>query len=67
MDVCDEAQTIEEKAREKALAGITRYSGVSAIECVECGDDILQARRDAVPGCTMCTDCASMLEVLHAK
>lgn len=31
--------------------------GESAAECVECGEDIPQARRDALPGVTTCIAC----------
>ena len=29
--------------------------GPSALECVECGEEIPQKRRDALPGVTTCT------------
>ncbi|GBQ20172.1 hypothetical protein AA0472_0060 [Acetobacter estunensis NRIC 0472] len=33
--------------------------GESAMQCVECGDDIPQARRQAVPGVKLCIECQS--------
>lgn len=39
------------------------YQGESATECDECGDDIPEARRVAVPGCRLCVDCQGMREV----
>jgi phage/conjugal plasmid C-4 type zinc finger TraR family protein len=34
----------------------------SADVCEECGLEISSARQNAVPGCTMCTDCAELWE-----
>lgn len=58
----DEASKVEEMQRAQALATIKRYEGVSLTECVECGDDIPADRQQAIPGCTQCTECASMAE-----
>ncbi len=33
--------------------------GVSALECVECGDEIPLKRREALPGVTTCVACQS--------
>lgn len=38
------------------------YAGPSASFCDECGEPIPTARRDAVPGCSLCIDCAEELE-----
>lgn len=61
-DWTDDATELEERHRQAALAARVVYSGESADECIECGDLISSARQIAVPGCTMCTDCASMKE-----
>jgi phage/conjugal plasmid C-4 type zinc finger TraR family protein len=37
----------------------------SAKECVECGEDIPEARRVAVPGCQLCIYCQELNE--HGK
>jgi phage/conjugal plasmid C-4 type zinc finger protein, TraR family len=37
-------------------------SGISASECEECGDDIPQARRVALPGIQTCAECAQLIE-----
>ena len=34
-------------------------AGPGALECVECGEDIPERRRQAVPGVTTCIDCQS--------
>ena len=35
-----------------------QYRGKSATRCVECEQPIPQRRREAVPGCTKCVECA---------
>ena len=61
-DIAAERQEIEEArmfaAREKA-----RKTGKSREDCEECGVDIPEARRMAVPGCKLCRDCAQILEI----
>ncbi|MEB5757333.1 TraR/DksA C4-type zinc finger protein [Citrobacter cronae] len=39
------------------------HSAVSATHCEECGDKLLDARRKAYPGCTMCVECQSNMEL----
>ena len=34
----------------------------SATECIECGDDIPEARQKAIPGVQLCTYCQEMNE-----
>ena len=34
-------------------------AGVSAARCAECDEPIPEARREAVPGVKLCTDCAA--------
>ena len=50
-----------------AVAGVRRKlaeqaAKPSAEECEECGDEIPQARRLAVPGCQLCVYCQEKLE-----
>jgi phage/conjugal plasmid C-4 type zinc finger TraR family protein len=40
--------------------------GESLTHCEECGADIPQARREAVPGVRYCVDCQSELDKTHA-
>lgn len=61
-DWTDDASEVEQRDREIALAKIVRYAGESAQSCEECGDDISSARQLAVPGCQLCTECASYAE-----
>jgi RNA polymerase-binding transcription factor DksA len=57
-DICDDADDVIEKTRDHAIAQIPRYTGISATECEECGDDIPEGRRNAVKGVKLCTPCA---------
>ena len=46
------ADALARRARERMSA-----PAESAHECEECGDEIPEARRQAVPGCTRCIEC----------
>ncbi|WP_027921520.1 TraR/DksA C4-type zinc finger protein [Pseudomonas sp. URMO17WK12:I12] len=65
-DICDDADDVIEKTRQHALANIPRYTGISAFECEECGEDIPEDRREAVKGVKLCAPCGSLAE-LKAK
>ncbi|MGO0169765.1 TraR/DksA family transcriptional regulator [Citrobacter freundii] len=57
-EIIDQASALEEMMRENAIqAHRLNHSAVSATHCVECGDKLLDARRKAYPGCTMCVSC----------
>jgi len=65
MDQFDRATQLEEQQREIALAQVlarTRGAGESALHCIDCGVDIPEARRRAVPGCQRCVDCQEDFE-----
>lgn len=57
-DICDNADDVIEKTREHALTQIPRYTGISATEC-ECGEEIPEGRRLAIPGVKLCAPCQS--------
>ncbi|HAW3351334.1 TPA: TraR/DksA family transcriptional regulator [Escherichia coli] len=63
-DMIDTAAEIEELQRNAALSvhRIDR-SAVSAEHCEECGEDIPEARRIAVPGCQTCAECQGIIEL----
>ena len=58
-DQLDDANGLEEMGRDLAINNRVKYVGISAVRCGECGDLIPQGRRDAVPGCKLCVECAS--------
>ena len=39
----------------------------SATECVECGDDIPEARQKAIPGVQLCTYCQEVEELTKGR
>ena len=47
----------EEILLNSKITNRVRYTGVSAKECTECGDEIPEARRKALPGITKCVEC----------
>ncbi|WEX18941.1 TraR/DksA C4-type zinc finger protein [Pseudomonas sp. G11] len=57
-DICDDADVVIEEALNRSLSKIPRYTGISATECCECGEEIPEGRRVAIPGVTLCTPCA---------
>lgn len=64
-DVYDRAQALEQLQRDAALAAqaaASRALGPSLEYCDDCGDEIPQARRLAVPGCTRCIACQARKE-----
>lgn len=65
-DICDEAEVVIQEALNRSLSQIPRYTGVSATECVECGDEIPEGRREAVKGVKLCMGCAER-EALATK
>jgi phage/conjugal plasmid C-4 type zinc finger TraR family protein len=59
-DFADRASALSEQYLTQALAARAARSAApaeSAIECEECGDEIPEKRRQAVPGCTRCIEC----------
>ena len=48
---------------EASLSKRVIYSGVSAVNCIECDEEIPEKRRQSIKGCKHCTDCASLLEL----
>jgi phage/conjugal plasmid C-4 type zinc finger TraR family protein len=62
-DTIDAASELEELQRQAAIqAHRIDRNAVSATHCDECGDEIEEARRRAVPGCRMCASCQADAE-----
>lgn len=65
MDTIDQAQGYNEDFQSYALKQqqINRepvnYTGT---DCLDCGDEIPEARRKAQPGCHRCIECQTILE-----
>jgi phage/conjugal plasmid C-4 type zinc finger TraR family protein len=65
MDEADRAQVQEEAMLEfaiRAARGVLPADSRSAETCAICSMAISSARQVAVPGCTMCTECAQEWE-----
>lgn len=78
MDEVDQAQQINEQIQADALAAHRRRQGVSphssrftphgGTHCEVCDEPIPEARRAAMPGCTRCIDCQTILEIhVHGR
>lgn len=66
-DIIDRAQAYDELYREGAitahLAMMRQGSPLdAATECIECGDEIPENRRRAVPGALRCVSCQAKIE-----
>lgn len=62
-DNADIANDVMQARIDLLLQNRTRLpSGTSATKCGECGDDISQARRTALPGIQTCAECAQLNE-----
>lgn len=46
-----------EEAIARVRAATPHFRGESAAECVECGEEIPENRRRALPGVKLCVDC----------
>ena len=56
-DIADTASDYQTRHNAEALSRVVRYTGQSATHCDECADPIPEGRREAVPGCRLCTGC----------
>ncbi|MEO8641874.1 TraR/DksA C4-type zinc finger protein [Pseudomonas sp.] len=59
----DFASDLEESIRAAAIAQRTVYTGISAKEC-ECGEEIPEGRRLAIPGVKLCVGCADRVALV---
>lgn len=68
MDFCDRGQQSEAYHRQQSLDKIRGAVGgsaaVSELVCRDCGDEIPEIRRVAVPGCTRCVSCQQEMEAI---
>lgn len=69
-DEADAAQRVENLQRDLALEGMRRtlrhLHSAGREDCEDCGFDIPQERREAVPGATRCTPCQTIHDTSHA-
>lgn len=63
-DTLDAASELTQQRIEMAVAAHRlNHSAVSETHCEECGEELPEARRKAYPGCTMCVECQSNMEL----
>jgi phage/conjugal plasmid C-4 type zinc finger TraR family protein len=65
MDDVDDSQKAERLYRQEALGNMTQVGHpgfVSLYVCIECGEDIPERRRKAIPGCRLCAACQAELD-----
>lgn len=56
-DLADVAQAQIDITTTAALSQKPVYTGKSSLYCCECGEPIPDARREAIPGCSLCVYC----------
>ena len=68
IEIIDQASALEEMMRENTIQSHRlNHSAVSATHCEECGEKLLDARRKAYPGCTMCVECQGEMELRNKQ
>ncbi|MEC3930136.1 TraR/DksA family transcriptional regulator [Citrobacter farmeri] len=67
-EIIDQANELAQQRIDMAIAAhrIDR-NAVSAEHCAECGEDIPEPRRAAVPGCQTCASCQADLELIRKQ
>jgi len=64
VDIADLADEAIEESLNRSIATIPRYTGISAKECEECGEEIPEGRRNAVKGVKLCVGCAERVALV---
>ena len=63
-EIIDAANELVQQRLDQAIqAHRIDRNAVSAEHCSECGEDIPEPRRAAVPGCQTCADCQGVIEL----
>lgn len=67
-EIIDQANELAQQRIDMAIAAhrIDR-NAVSAERCEECGEDIPEPRRAAVPGCQTCASCQGEVELRNKQ
>jgi len=65
MDEVDVAWNFTEAFLKAAINKTKQSQRRSRETCLECGEEIPEARRDAVPGCELCVTCQRELEAMR--
>lgn len=63
-EIIDAANELVQQRLDQAIqAHRIDRNAVSAEHCAECGEDIPEPRRAAVPGCQTCAECQGVIEL----
>lgn len=63
-EIIDQANEVVQQRIDMAVdAHRINRNAVSTEHCSECGEDIPEPRRAAVPGCQTCAECQSVIEL----
>jgi len=62
-ELIDQANELAERRLEITIQNMRiNHAAVSATHCCDCGEEIPEQRREAVPGCQRCADCQEEFE-----
>lgn len=67
-EIIDQANELAQQRIDMAIAAHRlNRNAVSATHCVECEEELPEARRKAYPGCTMCVSCQAEQELRNKQ
>ncbi|RSB58998.1 TraR/DksA family transcriptional regulator [Atlantibacter subterranea] len=67
-EIIDQANELAQQRIDMAVAAHRlNRNAVSAEHCAECGENIPEPRRAAVPGCQTCAECQADLELIRKQ
>lgn len=67
-EIIDQAnELVEQNINHAIQAHRINRDAVSAEHCIECGEDIPDPRRIAVPGCQTCAECQGVIELKNKQ
>ncbi|HFK4600246.1 TPA: TraR/DksA family transcriptional regulator [Citrobacter farmeri] len=67
-EIIDQENELAQQRIDMAIAAHRiDHNAVSAERCEECGEDIPEPRRAAVPGCQTCASCQDDLELIRKQ
>lgn len=67
-EIIDQANELAQQRIDMAIAAHRlNHNAVSAEHCAECGEDIPEPRRAAVPGCQTCAECQGVIELKNKQ
>lgn len=65
-DLLDMEMDLQERERQDRISRM-QLKGSSRTHCVECDEEIPQARQQAIRGATLCVDCQELSELMGVR